>query len=65
MQQPPDMHVTRAAVIACRAPVSSKKKCRNHAKRREPGGYAPFPYVVLRSAEFAALRLQRKLGCYA
>jgi hypothetical protein len=34
---------------------SKKKRYKDHAARREPGGYVPMPHVVLRSPEFAAL----------
>lgn len=34
---------------------SSKRRYKDHASRREAGGYVPMPHVVLRSPEFAAL----------
>jgi len=35
--------------------VTSKKRYRDHAKKREPGGYVPLPHLVLRSPQFAEL----------
>lgn len=35
--------------------ASKKRRYKEHALKREPGGYVPMPHAVLRSAEFAEL----------